>query len=614
MFAFRASGDRPLTTRASTLSSGAMWLRDSWIARDARWLAGLSLVYALAVIGAVLTLNPYFSQTWDVVTFAHAARSFLSGADWAGLYAQSRIERFWPYAYPPLHALVIAPLLAIGGAMPDWLWARVPPLLADLGIGLLLYSMVARRAREQTLARLALVVWLLNPVTFYDTAVQGHFEAEWLFFVLLAYLLAESRRGMVPPTLALACAFLFKQTAIIFAIPYWLWLIASPGLVHQHDKAADSELYLPPRLIDVGRRVTPQVHFGALLVGDLPYRPTVLKRLVPAAASVALFTAAVLLGSLPFLLYSGDYLYMNLQYVAQVPLQTQSWLVALGGIFGPDFLLLRYSSLLVLLASVLISGFTLRRGANLYLIAVLITLSFFLLSKKVVGYYYVMSLPFALIAFLPARRFGLLALWVASSAWISLSPYFASWANPDHLPFYAALGTLNSLFYLGLFIYLWRDLTSPLLQQSKNSREPYRKERGTRRGTAWPDASEGEGQGEVVSSRTLMFVSVALFLEAVAAAGLQPLVDNPTSPIRAPIIPPGLGSNVLLASVAFVVILLAAFIFSLALTRGRARIVSLPLGALGALALVFAPLYFLTFTLTKESTAFVEIALKSLGL
>ncbi len=556
-----------------------MWLRDSWIARDARWLAGLSLVYSLAVIGAVLTLNPYFSQTWDVVTFAHAARSFLSGADWAGLYAQSRIERFWPYAYPPLHALVIAPLLAIGGAVPDWLWARVPPLLADLGIGVLLYSMVARRARDQTLARLALVVWLLNPVTFYDTAVQGHFEAEWLFFVLLAYLLAESRRGMVPPTLALACAFLFKQTAIIFAIPYWLWLIASPGQV-----------------------------------GDLPYRPTVLRRLVPAAASVALFTAAVLLGSLPFLLYSGDYLYMNLQYVAQVPLQTQSWLVALAGIFGPDFLLLRYSSLLLLLASVLISGFTLRRGANLYLIAVLITLSFFLLSKKVVGYYYVMFLPFALIAFLPARRFGLLALWVAGSAWISLSPYFASWANPDHLPFYAALGTLNSLFYLGLFIYLWRDLTSPLLQQSKNSREPYRKGRGTRRGTAWPDASEGEGQGEVVSSRTLMFVSVALFLEAVAAAGLQPLVDNPTSPIRAPIIPPGLGSNVLLASVAFVVILLAAFIFSLALTRGRARIVSLPLGALGALALVFAPLYFLTFTLTKESTAFVEIALKSLGL
>lgn len=544
MFAFRASGARPLTTRASTLASGAIWLRDSWIARDARWLAGVSLVYALAVITAVLTLNPYFSQTWDVVTFAHAARSFLSGADWAGLYAQSRVERFWPYAYPPLHALVVAPLLAIGGAVPDWLWARVPPLLADLGVGVLLYSMVARRARERTLARLALVVWLLNPVTFYDTAVQGHFEAEWLFFVLLAYLLAESRRGIVPPTLALGCAFLFKQTSIIFAIPYWLWLVVQ-----------SDEKSLP-------------------------------RRVAPGLTSVALFTGAVLVGSLPFLLYSGDYLYMNLQYVAEVPLQTQSWLVALAGIFGPDFLLLRYSSLLVLLASVLISYLAIRRGAGLYLIAVLITLSFFLLSKKVVGYYYVMVLPFALIAFLPARRFGLLALLVATGAWISLSPYFASWANPDHLPFYAALGALNSLIYLSLFVYLWVSYDQ------------------------FPSPQIGEGVG----GGALAFLSVALFLEAVAAAGLQPLVDSPTSPIRAPIIPPGSESSVLFASVAFVVILLAAFIFSLALTRGRARIVSLPLGALGAIALVFAPLYFMTFTLTKESTALVEIALRSLGL
>jgi hypothetical protein len=532
-----------------------MWLHDSWIARDARWVAGVSLVYALAVITAVLRLNPYFSQTWDVVTFAHAARSFLNGADWMGLYAQSRIERYWPYAYPPLHALVMAPLLAIGSAVPDWLWGRVPPLLADLGIGLLLYTMLARRARERTLARLALAVWLLNPVTFYDTAVQGHFEAEWLFFVLLAYLLAESRRGILLPTLAFACAVLFKQTAIIFAIPYWLWLIAS---VRQ--------------------------------VANLSYKPSILRRLVPVAASIALFTTAVLLVSLPFLLYSGDYLYMNLQYVAEVPVQTQSWLVALAGIFGPDFLLLRYSTLLVLLASVLISFFAIRRGASLDLSAVLITLAFFLLSKKVVGYYYVMLLPFALMAFIPTRRFGLVALLIASSAWISLSPYFASWANPNHLPVYTMLGAVNSLWWLVLFIFLWNSHPLPLSLPRERDEEV----------------------------RVLAFISSALFLEAVVAAWLQPLVNNPTSPIRAPIIPPGLEANALFAFGAFVFIILAAFTFALARTRtaDRGRFQSNPYLLRGAFALtlVFAPLYFLTFTLTKESTAFVEIALKSLGL
>lgn len=521
----------------------------------------MALVYALSVVAAVLTLNPYFSRTWDAVTFAHAARSFLNSADWMGLYAQSRIERYWPFAYPPLHALVIAPLLAIGAGVPDWLWARVPPLAADIGTGLLLYTIVARRTREQGLARLALVVWLLNPVTFYDTAVQGHFEAEWLFFVLLAYLLAESRRGILLPTLALACGFLFKQTSALFAIPYWL------------------SLAFPP---------------------DAPNLSTI-KRFIPVGLSIALFGAVVLIISLPFLLYSGDYLYMTIQYVTDVPLQTQSWLVALAGIFGPDFLFLRLSSSVILLATLAISFFSARRGWSLYLTGSLITLAFFLLSSKVAGYYYVILIPFALVAFLPARRFGLLALIVASTAWISLSPYFASWADPNHLSFYAALGTVNSLLWLAFFIYLVRHLVSPLLHK-----EPQEEVRAP--------LLYKEGQGEV-SPSTLSFLSIVLFIEAVAAALLQPLVDNPTSPIRAPLVPPGSASSVLFASILFAVIILGVFFLAIFRSRGPARNGgSQARPWVFAIALGLAPVYFLTYTCTKESTAFVEIALKSLGL
>jgi hypothetical protein len=556
-----------------------MWLHDFWLARDARWIAGIALVYVLAIGAAVLTLNPYFSQTWDVGTFVHAARSFLNGAGWPGLYAQSRLDRYWPYAYPPLHALVIAPLLAIGGGVPDWLWARVPPLTADLGTGMLLYVVVARRAQERGLARLSLAVWLLNPVTFYATAVQGHFEAEWLFFVLLAYLWAESGRGVLLPTLSLACGFLFKQTTIIFAVPYWFWLVAPSG----RD-------------------------------GALPYRPSLVKRFAPATASIALFTVMVLLASLPFLLYSGDYVYMTLEYVAGVPLQTQSWLVALAGIFGPDFLLLRISSLLVLMASAAISFLSARRGSSLYLTATLITLAFFLLSQKVVGYYYVILLPFALAALIPNRRFGVLTLMVASTAYISLSPYFASWTNPGHWSFYAALGIANSLLWLALFAYLWRSLPiSHFLSEGRFPNSPLPTKSNI------PVTSEGELKGDA-GAFTLAFLSVALFLESLAAALLQPLVNNPTSPIRAPIIPSGLESNVLYASALFVVVILMVFIFAVFRTRNAGKGTgeveprfNMPRGVF-AVALALAPAYFLTFTLTKESTAFVEIALKSLGL
>lgn len=575
MFASRASQDRPLTPREPALSSGAMWLHDLWLARDARWIAGMAFVYALAVVAAVFTLNPYFSQTWDAITFTHAARSFLSDGGWMGLYAQSRIERYWPYAYPPLHALVIAPLLAVGAGIPDWFWVRVPPLVADLATGLLLYAIIARRTREQWLARLAFLVWLLNPVTFYDTAVQGHFEAEWLFFVLLAYWLGETRRGILFPTLALACGFLFKQTAIIFAVPYWIKLIVDARGV---------------RVLDPGGRSSGRAQ-GALLqerAEGSVVNGVWGRHLLPAFASVALFVVVVLVASLPFLLYSGDYVYMTLNYVAAVPLQTQSWLVGLAGLFGPDFWFLRLSSILVVAASILISFFSARRGSNPYLTATFITLAFYLLSQKVVGYYYVMILPFALVSLLPARRFGLLAILVAGTAYISLSPYFASWADPNHLPVYAALGLANSLFFLALFIYLWRNLL--------------------RRGETF-DASEGG-----MTPPRLSFLSLALFLAAAAAALLQPLVVNPTSPIRAPLVPPGLELNVVFAAIAFAAIILAILISFVVLTRRGGSETRPYQYAMFAAVLALAPLYFLTFTLTKESTAFVEVALKSLGL
>jgi hypothetical protein len=468
------------------------------------------------------------------------------------------------------------------------------------------------------------------------------------------------------PTLALACGFLFKQTAIIFALPYWLWLIVSNG---------------PSR--------------------NMPHRPTLINRCVQAAASAALFTVVVLVVSLPFLFRSGDYVYMTLQYVSDVPLQTQSWLVALAGIFGPDFLLLRLSSWLLLLASAAISFLSARRGSSLYLTATLITLAFFLLSQKVVGYYYVILLPFALAALLPNRRFGLLTLMVTGTAYISLSPYFASWANPGHLPFYAALGIANSLLWVVLFVYLWRDLPLPLLAKegraansplpagearaansplpagearaanspllvgearAANSPLPVGEARAanspllvgeTRAANSPFPVGEGrtanspfpvgearaansplpvgearaanspllakEGQGEV-RAFTLAFLSIALFLEAVAAALLQPLVNNPTSPIRAPIIPPGLGSNVFSASVVFAVVILAVFICAafcmhrLASADGGLVLHSNLARGVFAVLLALAPVYFLTFTLTKESTAVAEMALKSLGL
>lgn len=523
------------SSQAIVFSRRAQWW--TLVSGDARWLAAVAVAYGALVILTVLTLHPYFSQTWDVVTFVKAGQT-LRSPDWLALYAQSRADRFWPYAYPPAHALLVAPLLAFAGFVPDWLLARVPPLLFDLALGALVYAIVVQATRSRGAARLAASVWLLNPVTWYDTAVQGHFEAEWLVFVVLAYWLAGEGRAWLWPSLALGAALLFKQNAILFALPFWARLLFGPG-----------EISFWPRVRAV---------VGSTLIVVLP--------------------VAVL--SLPFLLYSNDFWYMTVAYVADVPLQTQSWLVALAAL-APDNALLAANTLLVLASAVLVALGTARRRQSLWLGGLLIALAFVLLSKKVVGYYYVMLLPFALVELVPARRFGLLAAVVAAAALISLSPYFASWADPAHAWVYALAGVGYSLFWLAVFARLWRH-PAP----------------------ASPDAQ---------AARLPVFLSVALFLVATSAALVQPLIASATSPIRAPLVAPGAEGATLTAFGLFAGLGLLAMLASRAFAARVAREGRVGAGA-AALVVLLAPLFFLTFALTKEATAALELALHSVGL
>lgn len=508
------------------------------LTRDLRWVVSAALLYLVVVVVTVFTLNAYFSQTWDAVTFVGAGKTMFS-PEWNALYAQSRADNYWPYAYPPMHAFAVAPFVALAGLLPDFLMVRVPPLLFDIALGVLLYVIVARKTANKNFARLAMLVWLLNPVTWYDTAVQGHFEAEWLFFVALGYFLFETRRDWILPTLALSVAFLFKQNAILFALPLWAQMVFGS---EESSFARKSFSFL---------------------------------------VSLLIFLVPIALVSLPFLLSSNDYWYMNVQYVADVPLQTQAWLVALAGLFGNENLFLRASSVLTLVAAALISILGARRNMSLWLLGTLIVLAFFLLSKKVVGYYYVMLLPFAIATLVPTKHFRLLSLIVVAISFISLSPYFASWANQAHVWWYSALGILNSALWLGVLVWLWRN--HPLaISFAQNA-------------------------------RTTAFLSFALFFSAVAAAVLQPFINSQASPIRAPLIASGFESQALVTFLTFAFLVFLSILAANFFTRTTARTFSIPKSAF-ALVVLLAPLYFLTFTLTKESTAAFELFIKNLGL
>lgn len=505
-----------------------------------------ALVYAIAVVTATLSLHPYFAQTWDVQTFIHAARTLASDNP-LDLYAQSRAAQTWPYAYPPLHAFVVALALLIGDrvrVLPDYVWARVPAMVADVGVAIVLYHVIARHTNDARRARMTALLWLFNPITFYDTAVQGHFESEWILFVLLAYIGFEEKRARVLSSLALALAVLFKQIAIIFALPvfaYWLW--------------------------------------GALTTTPANQRAQCLLSIVGA---VMLF--AIVIGGVctPFVLYSDDFVFMNFTYVENVPVQTSSWMIAALGLtraepkaLTSDFVLLRYSAIVTILAATILSFIGAQRGWNLYLTATLIALAFFLTSRKVMGYYYVMLFPFLLATILSRQREALLFPTLIATTYISLAPYYAVWTNHAHWWAYALLGTAHSLFFVWLFVRLTDD----------------------RRLTT---------ENSVNDLRSSVIPSVGLFAGATIAAWLQPLIAHNGSPIRPPIITAGLETQALVAFVALLGALCLGVIGARALGEHiRAR-------EIGSV-FIFAPLFFSVYTLTKETTAIFEMILTHWG-
>ncbi|HEX7587288.1 MAG TPA: hypothetical protein VF478_03150, partial [Anaerolineae bacterium] len=123
------------------------------------------------------------------------------------------------------------------------------------------------------------------------------------------------------------------------------------------------------------------------------------------------------------------------------------------------------------------------------------------------------------------------------------------------------------------------------------------------------DQASESGPTVSANMRPLLLVSIGLFAGAAWAGFLQPLAQNTASPIRAPIIAPGMEGNALLGFVALLALLTVTLALAARATRGLG---TLPRTAWG-IALIMTPLFFAAYYLTKESTAIFEIALKALG-
>ncbi|MDQ7029974.1 MAG: glycosyltransferase 87 family protein [Ardenticatenia bacterium] len=398
---------------------------------ERQFLVRVSVLYGLLVIAVLFTVDRFWSANWDVEAFLGAARSFYDGGSFFDLYEKGRQQFYWPYVYPPLYALVLAPLvwLADRAFMPAWaplVAVRAPVVAADVAMAWLLHTIICRTTARPALARLAALAWLFTPITFYQTAIQAHHESVWLLPTVLAFWVMgrEEKAPAWKATLLLAIGVAMKQTAVLYTVP-----------------------------------------FGVYMLGQRRWREV--------AVAGALFSLVVGGMVLPFHLYSDDFLALVVHEVRNMPVQTQSWIVWLLALQGylveqtrSTFPLIRHATLVTLGGALLISllwwrahqakaeptaAITAWFGSGL-----VVTLLFFLTSQKVMAYYYVMLVPWLLGAWISAGRVRPVTVALLWTSWIVVSPYYAPWANPARLPLYALLGTLNSLFFLGLLVAAFR--------------------------------------------------------------------------------------------------------------------------------------------------------------
>jgi Gpi18-like mannosyltransferase len=202
-------------------------------------LLGLFLI-GLAVR---LALAPFSADPYDVSTFFTVTNDLLAGLN---VYTTNSFSYppLWAYAMHPavgLTSLFVSPkLLGVyistqSLTLENWqlpaivtsplfnLLLKLPLIVADVLIGLILYKII-RDLRNEKQAKIAFVLWFLNPLVILIDSVQGQIDVLAALMVVLAFCLLCNRKYFASG-IAIGIGVLFKISPIYLA-PLYLFSIA----------------------------------------------------------------------------------------------------------------------------------------------------------------------------------------------------------------------------------------------------------------------------------------------------------------------------------------------------------------------------------------------------
>jgi len=349
-----------------------------------------------------LLLAPW-TQGWDFNSYLQEAVLTMHGQD---VYVVAHAHDLLTWAYLPLCMDMFTGLGWISSltGLPFRVLAKLPTLLADLGVAWLIFSSLRRHGRGERTALVGMSLYLFNPLVLYNGAVVGRFDSIALVFLLLAIERFHTR--LFVPAYALAIA---AKTFPIFILPLLLF-----GRERQKPLRLALACVLVPIL-------------------SLPYSITSIKAMI---ASLSYDVRTPWLGRLSWYIWPQDAHWLSPERALT--------LARAGSLIYPAAILL-----LVVVA----------RDKSLYLKVACALLLFVAFNRTVYEQYLLWALPFLLILALADRDRDYLALgMVALCTLTGLVENEQTWTPFDPRLHYSVLptpfGPLNALLALAILAFV----------------------------------------------------------------------------------------------------------------------------------------------------------------
>ena len=148
-------------------------------------------LFLIIVLGLVARLIPsaFFAHPWDMYIWIKSGEL---GLHELNIYKfNNPVDYPWGfYAYPPAWLYWLIAATVIGDAVGDLhfkvFMIKLPIILADIAIALLLYRLAEKLGFDEKKALIISAIWLFNPITYFISTFWGMFDSIAVLFELLA--------------------------------------------------------------------------------------------------------------------------------------------------------------------------------------------------------------------------------------------------------------------------------------------------------------------------------------------------------------------------------------------------------------------------------------------